>query len=68
MLIINITLLFLNIVLPKIQANLAGVGDALMLDGEGFVSETNATNAFMVKAGVVYTPLPDYCLPGTNYV
>ena len=51
-------------VLPKIQANEAGAADALMLDLEGFVSETNATNVFMVKKGVVYTPCPDYCLPG----
>jgi len=35
-----------------------------MLDPEGFVSETNATNVFMVKHGVVYTPHADYCLPG----
>jgi len=51
-------------VLPKIQANYAGAADALMLDNEGFVSETNATNVFMVKHGVVYTPHADYCLPG----
>jgi branched-subunit amino acid aminotransferase/4-amino-4-deoxychorismate lyase len=37
-------------VLAKIQANLAGAGDALMLDMEGFVSETNATNIFIVRA------------------
>ncbi len=35
-----------------------------MLDVEGFVSETNATNVFMVKDGVVYTPPADSCLPG----
>ena len=52
------------VVLPKIQANNAGAGDALMLDTEGFVSETNATNVFMVKRGVLYTPHADYCLPG----
>ena len=52
------------IVLPKIQANNAGAGDALMLDTDGFVSETNATNVFMVKRGVLYTPHADYCLPG----
>lgn len=53
-----------SIVLPKIQANNAKAADALMLDGEGFVSETNATNVFMVKDGVVLTPHGDYCLPG----
>ena len=54
----------MKIVLPKIQANLNGAGDALMLDLEGFVSETNATNVFMVKKGEVSTPHADYCLPG----
>lgn len=50
--------------MPKIQANLAGAADALMLDTEGFVSETNATNVFLVKRGQVFTPHADYCLPG----
>jgi branched-subunit amino acid aminotransferase/4-amino-4-deoxychorismate lyase len=36
-------------ILPKIQANLAGAADSVMLDTEGFVSETNATNLFMVR-------------------
>jgi branched-subunit amino acid aminotransferase/4-amino-4-deoxychorismate lyase len=52
------------LVLPKIEANQSGAADALMLDSDGYVSETNATNVFMVKRGVVYTPSPDYCLPG----
>lgn len=50
--------------MPKIQANVAGAADALMLDLEGFVSETNATNVFLVKDGVVFTPPADSCLPG----
>jgi branched-subunit amino acid aminotransferase/4-amino-4-deoxychorismate lyase len=54
----------INNILPKIQANNAGAADALMLDLEGFVSETNATNVFMVKDNVVYTPPADSCLPG----
>jgi len=52
------------LVLPKIQANLAGAADALMLDVEGYVSETNATNVFMVSNGRLYTPHADSCLPG----
>ena len=36
-------------ILPKIQANLAGAADSLMLDIEGFVAETNATNLFLVR-------------------
>ena len=54
----------MHAVLPKIQANCAGAADALMLDLDGFVSETNATNVFMVKHGVVLTPHADACLPG----
>jgi protein-lysine N-methyltransferase EEF2KMT len=54
----------INNILPKIQANLAGAADAIMLDLEGFVSETNATNLFMVDDGVLLTPHADHCLPG----
>lgn len=35
-----------------------------MLDVDGFVSETNATNLFMVKNGVLLTPATGSCLPG----
>jgi branched-subunit amino acid aminotransferase/4-amino-4-deoxychorismate lyase len=57
----------LNNILAKIQANLAGVADAIMLDLEGFVSETNATNLFMVnEEGVLLTPHADHCLPGVT--
>ena len=35
-----------------------------MLDIEGYVSETNATNIFMVDDGVLLTPHADHCLPG----
>ena len=54
----------INNILAKIEANLAGMDDALMLDIDGFVSETNATNVFMVKNGILKTPFPDSCLPG----
>jgi len=54
----------LNNILAKIEANNADVDDALMLDIEGFVSETNATNIFMIKDNIVYTPFPKACLPG----
>lgn len=47
------------------QANLAGAADAIMLDLDGFVSETNATNIFMVDdEGTLLTPHGDHCLPG----
>ena len=54
----------INNILPKIQANLAGAADALMLDLAGFVSETNATNVFMVLDNILLTPHADACLPG----
>ena len=54
----------INNILAKIEANVADADDALMLDFEGFVSESNATNVFIVKNGAVLTPQADYCLPG----
>jgi branched-chain amino acid aminotransferase group I len=54
----------LNNILAKIEANLAGVDDALMLDARGFLSETNATNVFLARDGVLYTPYAHACLPG----
>lgn len=54
----------LNNILAKIEANVAGADDAVMLDILGFVAETNATNMFMIKKGKLFTPLSDACLPG----
>ncbi|CAB9526668.1 acid aminotransferase-like protein 2 [Seminavis robusta] len=55
----------INNILPKLQANVAGVDDAIMLDLEGYVSGTNATNIFLVDDnGVLMTPSADHCLPG----
>ena len=54
----------INNILAKIQANHAGVDDALMLDNLGFIAEMNGTNIFMVKDGVLLTPHADACLHG----
>lgn len=54
----------LNNILAKIQANVAGVDAALMLDHNGFVAELNDINLFMIKDSVVYTPHADACLHG----
>jgi branched-chain amino acid aminotransferase len=35
-------------ILAKIEANVAGADDAVMLDHRGFIAETNATHIFMV--------------------
>ncbi len=50
---------YLNNILVKIQANLAGVGEALMLNSQGFVAEGSGDNIFIVKNGVLFTP-PSY--------
>ncbi|MFG0242583.1 MAG: aminotransferase class IV [Phycisphaerales bacterium JB054] len=42
-------------ILAKIEANTAGADDALMLDKQGFIAETNATHVFIVTNGVVET-------------
>jgi branched-chain amino acid aminotransferase len=54
----------INSILAKIQANAAGVDDALMLDGRGFVAETNATHVFMAEGGVLATPTTAACPEG----
>ena len=53
----------LNNILATIEANVAGVDSAIMLDLHGFVSETNDTNLFLVSNGTVRTPHADSCLP-----
>ena len=35
-----------------------------MLDIQGFISETNDTNIFLVRNGELLTPYADACLPG----
>jgi branched-chain amino acid aminotransferase group I len=54
----------LNNILASIEANVAGVDAAIMLDVSGFISETNDTNLFLVTDGQVLTPHADSCLPG----
>jgi len=54
----------LNSILAKLEANAAGADDALMLDGRGFVAETNATNLFAVVDGVLVTPTAAACPEG----
>lgn len=54
----------LNNILAAIEANVAGVASAVMLDINGFISETNDTNIFLVRDGKLLTPFADSCLPG----
>jgi len=54
----------INSILAKIQANAAGADDALMLDYQGYVAETNATHVFIVQAGAVLTSDTGSCPEG----
>ena len=54
----------LTSILAKIEANVAGADDALMLDDAGFVAETNATNVFHVVGDVVRTSTTRACPEG----
>ncbi|WP_059172601.1 branched-chain-amino-acid transaminase [Bacillus sp. FJAT-27445] len=47
---------YLNNILVKLEANQAGVDEALMLNDQGYVTEGSADNIFIVKNGVILTP------------
>ena len=53
-------------ILAKLEANAAGADDALMLDRQGFLAETNATHIFLVEGGVVRTPRLVACPEGVT--
>lgn len=47
---------YLNNIMAKIEANNAGVSEAIMLDGSGYVAECTGDNIFMLKGGIIKTP------------
>ena len=51
-------------ILAKIEANVAGADDAVMLDRRGFVAETNATHLFAAQGGTLLTPHAVACPEG----
>lgn len=53
-------------ILAKIEANHAGADDAVMLDRQGFIAETNATHLFLVDRGEVLTPFTRACPEGVT--
>lgn len=55
---------YLHNVLAKMQANLAGVDDALMLDNRGFVSECTGENIWITKKSKLFTPMVVSALAG----
>jgi branched-chain amino acid aminotransferase len=54
----------LTSILAKLEANQKGADDALMLDVDGYLAETNATHVFIVKGGVVETSTTRACPEG----
>lgn len=47
---------YLNNVMARIEANLAGADEALMLNEAGNVAECTADNVFIIKRGNIFTP------------
>lgn len=47
---------YLNNILAKIEANTCDADEAVMLNGNGFVTECTAENVFVLKEGVLRTP------------
>ena len=47
---------YINSVLAKVEAKMAGYDEAVMLDSRGMVSEGSGENIFMVRNSIVYTP------------
>ena len=47
---------YLNNIMAKIEANNAGVEEAVMLNAEGFVAECTGDNLFIVKNRALFTP------------
>lgn len=47
---------YLNNILARIEANNAGVEEAIMLNTEGFVAECTGDNIFIVQKGKLFTP------------
>jgi branched-chain amino acid aminotransferase len=54
----------LGSILAKIEANVGGADDALMLDHRGMLAETNATHVFFVIGDTLCTPTTAACPEG----
>jgi branched-chain amino acid aminotransferase len=56
--------LYMICTLSKHAAEREGYTDALMLDWRGYIAESTGANIFLVRDGVIHTPLPDCFLDG----
>jgi branched-chain amino acid aminotransferase len=60
---------YLNNILAKMEANKLGAKDALMLSGQGYITECTTSNFFFVLEGRIHTPsLESGILPGITRV
>ena len=56
----------LDLMLAKVEAQVAGADYAIMLDHTGYVSEASLANLMIVKEDVVYTPYATSALEGVT--
>ncbi len=47
---------YLNNILAKIESNIKGGNEAIILDSRGLVSEGSGDNIFVIKNGLIFTP------------
>lgn len=47
---------YLNNILAKIEGQLHGYNEVLMLNDQGYIAECSADNFFVIRKGVLYTP------------
>jgi branched-chain amino acid aminotransferase len=59
---------YLNNIMAKVEATIAGADEGLMLNEQGYVAECTGDNVFVVKRGEIFTP-PVYAgaLPGITW-
>ncbi|HYG26376.1 MAG TPA: branched-chain amino acid aminotransferase [Caulobacteraceae bacterium] len=56
--------LYMICTISKHAAEREGYTDALMLDWRGYIAESTGANIFLIRDGVIHTPLPDCFLDG----
>lgn len=56
--------LYMICTISKHAAEREGYADALMLDWRGYIAESTGANIFLIRDGVIHTPLPDCFLDG----
>lgn len=47
---------YLNNIMAKIEGNLAGAQESILLNAEGYVAECSGDNIFVIKKGQIFTP------------